>query len=70
MGGIDHHLAVNLQNGTPPASSGGVGVGHYNVGPPFETLDQLLNSSLEGLTQISSFVQYNLPFTFATSNLR
>ena len=67
MGGMEHHMAVNLQNGTPPSTGTGV---QYNVGTPFESLHQILNTSLESLTQNASLSQFNLPFTFATSNLR
>ena len=69
MGSMDHMQAT---------SPGGLGVGvgvpqqglQYNVGPPFEHLDQLFKTSLEDLTDGSSIMQFNLPFTFATSNLR
>lgn len=70
MGGMDHHMAVNLQNGTPPSTGGGVGVAQYNVGSPLESYDQMLNTSLKDLTENASLLQFNLPFTFATSNLR
>ena len=66
--GMEHHLAVNLQNGTPPAT--GVGVAQYNVGIPLEHIKEYLYTNLEDLTETSSLLQFNLPFTFATSNLR
>lgn len=63
-------MGMNMQAGSPPPSVGGVPQqGLYNVGMPFESLDQIMSNNLRGLTE-SSISQFNLPFTFATSNLR